>query len=127
MESASLARVFRQLLSHQTCSKLRYSPSLSSAVSNGVHKRYYRSPKEDNSLDDFDARRESDWQQRTDILPPDKMKEFEKYPMVTSDQLRSRRERPKRVKMLVRDFIEGESFGTVSAFPTLTGGRRQPL
>ncbi|RDL42537.1 Uncharacterized protein BP5553_02516 [Venustampulla echinocandica] len=32
--------------------------------------------------------------------------EYEKYPMVTADQLKSRRERPRRVKMLTRDFIE---------------------
>lgn len=108
MESALLTRVFRQLLSHQTCSRLRYYPSLRGVTFNGVQKRDYRSAKDDNSLDDFDARRESDWQQRTEILPPDKMKEFEKYPMVTADQLKSRRERPKRVKMLARDFIEGD-------------------
>lgn len=33
--------------------------------------------------------------------------EYNKYPMVTADQLRGRRERPRRVKMLTRDFIEG--------------------
>jgi hypothetical protein len=34
--------------------------------------------------------------------------EYNKYPMVTADQLRGRRERPRRVKMLTRDFIEGK-------------------
>lgn len=33
--------------------------------------------------------------------------EYQKYPMVTANQLRGRRERPRRVKMLTRDFIEG--------------------
>jgi hypothetical protein len=49
---------------------------------------------------------ESDWQQRTDHFPQDKLEEFKKYPNVTADSLRGRRERPRRVKMLMRDFIE---------------------
>jgi hypothetical protein len=52
---------------------------------------------------------ESHWQQRTDLFPQDMSEEYNKYPMVTADQLRGRRERPRRVKMLTRDFIEGIS------------------
>ncbi|KAJ5037565.1 uncharacterized protein L3040_007737 [Drepanopeziza brunnea f. sp. 'multigermtubi'] len=44
--------------------------------------------------------------QRTDLFPLDMSGEYQKYPMVTADQLRGRKERPRRVKMLMRDFIE---------------------
>ncbi|KAL8638820.1 MAG: hypothetical protein Q9228_004065 [Teloschistes exilis] len=46
------------------------------------------------------------WTHRTDILPPDKAEEFSRYPMVTAKLLQSRKDRPKKVKMLLRDFIE---------------------
>lgn len=42
-----------------------------------------------------------------DTYSEDKSKEFQNYPTVTADTLRYRRERPRRVKMLARDFIEG--------------------
>ena len=50
---------------------------------------------------------ESDWQQRTDLYPEDMSAEYAAYPMVTAHELRQGRERPRRVKMLMRDFIEG--------------------
>ena len=50
---------------------------------------------------------ESNWQQRTDIFQQDMSEEFKKFPMVTAMDLRQRQERPRRVKMLMRDFIEG--------------------
>ena len=104
MDSPLMAQVFRRLLSHQTCSRLRFHPALSRRSSNAPGRRYYRSSSED--VDD-DRGQTSSWQQRTDIFPPDKLREYERYPMVTADALRNRRERPKRVKMLARDFIDG--------------------
>ncbi|KAI1309900.1 S-adenosyl-L-methionine-dependent methyltransferase [Xylaria venustula] len=49
---------------------------------------------------------ESNWQQRTEIFSLDMSDEYRKHPTVTAKDLRSRRERPKKVKMLMRDFIE---------------------
>ncbi|KAI9719979.1 MAG: hypothetical protein M1812_003104 [Candelaria pacifica] len=65
-----------------------------------------RSSSEGGHRQDDDSLSESHWQQRTDLFPQDKSEEFRRYPTVTADMLRSRRERPRRVKMLMRDFIE---------------------
>lgn len=108
MDSPLASKVLRHLLSHQTCSRLPFHPSVCGRLpSNAPGRRNYRSSKEDDG--DDDSRQMSDWQMRTDIFPPDKLRDYERYPMVTADMLRSRRERPKRVKMLARDFIEGAS------------------
>ncbi|MCJ1435872.1 hypothetical protein MMC27_005248 [Xylographa pallens] len=97
-------RVFRRLFSHDTCSRIRYRNHL------GLHesRRLLRPSRHVSTAKgpDDDSTRESNWQQRTDLFPQDKSKDFERYPMVTADMLRSRKERPKRVKMLTRDFIE---------------------
>lgn len=53
------------------------------------------------------ASNESDWQQRTELFAQDMAEEYRSYPTVTAMDLRSRKERPRRVKMLMRDFIEG--------------------
>jgi hypothetical protein len=52
------------------------------------------------------------WQQRSDMFPEDRTAEFETYPMVTAKDLQGHKRRPRKVKMLLRDFIEGESWET---------------
>ncbi|KAL9130495.1 MAG: hypothetical protein Q9217_001315 [Psora testacea] len=105
MDSLLLTHVFRSLLSHQTCSRLRFYPFPSKRLAaHSVIRRCYRSSQ--NAAQDAEDRQTSNWQQRTEVFPPDKLSEYEKAPMVTADKLRSRKERPKRVKMLARDFIE---------------------
>ena len=58
---------------------------------------------------------------RMEGFPPDKMRDYERYPMVTAGMLRGRKERPKRVKMLARDFIEGDCSSIEDHWTTLTG------
>lgn len=71
---------------------------------------------------------ESKWQPRFALRNADKTQDYERYPMVTAEDLRSRQERPKRVKMLLRDFIEG-IFRLITRRPRslLTMSNRQSL
>jgi hypothetical protein len=106
MDSPLISRLFKQLFTHRVCQAVRPrlcpSPRLPSARRTQV-RCYSRR----NDQDADAPRNESHWQQRTDVFPQDMSAEYAKYPMVTADQLRGRRERPRRVKMLTRDFIEG--------------------
>jgi hypothetical protein len=53
------------------------------------------------------------WQPRTAFLQKDRTEEFKKFPMVDARKLAKGKERPRRVKMLVRDFIDGwDSFSS---------------
>jgi len=54
-----------------------------------------------------ESRKNEFWKARNDLLLSDRTEDFKRYPLVTADDLRPRRERPRRVKMLVRDFVEG--------------------
>jgi hypothetical protein len=46
------------------------------------------------------------WKKRTDILPEERLAEYKQYDMVTAVDLQRKNRRPKRTKMLMRDFIE---------------------
>ena len=106
MDSLLVSKIFRRLLSHQTCSRVRFQNQLPKRLRpHAAGRRCYRSSREDDNDGDTQT---SSWQQRTDIFPPDKLRDYERYPMITADALRSRRERPRRVKILARDFIEGD-------------------
>ena len=104
MESATVTRVFQQLFSHRTCSILRFH---SVYHSKAVKERQYHKKSTEQIYDDG-GQQESHWQQRSEFFPKNKSEEFESYPLVTADGLRSRKEPPRRVKMLMRDFIEGD-------------------
>jgi hypothetical protein len=99
MESPVVAQLFRQLFSHRAAHCARRIPA--------VHLRLPRVSRRGLSFNRDGDPMDSKWQQRTDMFPLDKSEEYRRYPMVTAENLKSRRERPRRVKMLLRDFIEG--------------------
>ncbi|EFX00783.1 cog1565 domain containing protein [Grosmannia clavigera kw1407] len=107
MDSPVVSRLFRQLFRHLDCRPRRNFAFLASSLQlarrhqlhHQQHRPYASAPRRDRS-------NESDWQQRTDLFPADMSVEYAEYPMVTAQDLRLRRERPRRVKMLMRDFIE---------------------
>ncbi len=116
MDSPAATQLFRRLFRHPACPSRRnlahLAASLQYARTTAQRRRYStRGWKADNSLSN-----ESDWQQRSDMFPADMSEEYNKYPMVTAKELRTRKERPRRVKMLMRDFIEG-----ACSNPTLPG------
>lgn len=53
------------------------------------------------------SEKERSWQQRNEILSKEGYEAALRYPTVTATGLRGYTERPRRVKMLMRDFIEG--------------------
>jgi len=110
MDSPIISRLFRQLFTHRPCHTLSSHSSLQFRTRSIRHiqlRCYAARARKTN--DETTTRNESHWQQRSDIFSQDMLEEYNKYPMVTADQLRGRRERPRKVKMLTRDFIEGRS------------------
>jgi len=130
MDSPAITRIFRRLLSHNTCSKIRYRPTLGYGhqltayrqrrtifgFGNRREKRYGDAAAE--------QRNEPAWRRRQDIIQDGKTEEYKLYPMVTADELRTRKQRPRRVKMLLRDFIEGGSQSLQASHTWLTSCRQ---
>ncbi|KAG9241741.1 S-adenosyl-L-methionine-dependent methyltransferase [Calycina marina] len=108
MDSLIISRLFRQLFAHRPCQQLRSHSSLPYRIASTCPTQQVRcyAAKARKTNDEATTRNESHWQQRSDIFSSDMTEEYKKYPMVTADQLRGRRERPRKVKMLTRDFIE---------------------
>ena len=105
MDSPAVNRLFRRLATHQFCRPTQHVADINSrqlraeSTRAAVVRKTPASPRPRTTS-------ESSWQQRTDHFPLDKAEDFKRYPTVTADALRSRKKRPQRVKMLLRDFIE---------------------
>lgn len=99
MDSPVINQLFKQLFAHRPCRACsRHATAFGSYGATQTRSASRRVEK---------STLESSWQQRTDHFPQDKADEFKRYPMVTSDSMRHRKERPRRAKMLMRDFVEG--------------------
>lgn len=111
MDSPLVAQLFRQLFRHRACHSQRNLVALSSCIQHGRRMQQQRRAMATRptvrGAKPAPASNESDWQQRTELFAQDKTDEYKSYPTVTAMDLRTRKERPRRVKMLMRDFIEG--------------------
>lgn len=101
MDSPVLNQLFRQLFRHPACQTFRKPPSLPRQTRTFITRRTPTGPKR-KSQDDGML-----WTKRGDI-PKNIDREYVSYPTVTAKDLRHRRERPRQVKMLTREFIDGE-------------------
>lgn len=118
MDSSIVTQLFRQLFRQRPrgCQG-HLATATTTALRNGLSQSYRRSIvgaangrsyATRASIDRGMKKNESRWQQRTHILPEDRSDEFSKYPYISLEELKLRTDRPRRVKLLLRDFIEGE-------------------
>lgn len=110
MDSPLVTQLFRQLFrhGHPACNARRNLINLASALQHG-RQRQHRALSSVRRGAISTSEKERQWQQRNDTFPVERLDEFQRYPTVTARELRSYRERPRRVKMLMRDFVEGQS------------------
>ncbi|ETN44370.1 uncharacterized protein HMPREF1541_10550 [Cyphellophora europaea CBS 101466] len=102
MDTVLATQIFRQLFSKPARQCLHaQARARSSLLRTPTQRRAYALRHRE---DDGSGR--SNWQQRLDHFPPDITKEIKEYPRVTAAELRHRAQRPRRVKMYTRDFID---------------------
>lgn len=112
MDSPLINRIFRRLLSHETCSKVRHATSIPpkrQLIAHGPYRTFLGVTKPTKGRYGNKERDKAVWRQRVELEQDDKRDEFKEFPFVTADQLRGSKKRPRRVKMLLRDFIEGQA------------------
>lgn len=112
MDSPIVTQLFRQLFrhGHPACQSRRNLTNLASAIHQGRQLRQVRALSSEHKRRGAlsTSEKERQWQQRSNVSPADRTEDLKRYPTVTAKELRSYRERPRRVKMLMRDFIEGQ-------------------
>ncbi|KAJ4393867.1 hypothetical protein N0V93_003083 [Gnomoniopsis smithogilvyi] len=110
MDSPVVTQLFRQLFRHPhpACLARRNLVNLATALHQGRQLRALSSGRGGDTPRGAITKSEKErgWQQRSNVYPKEKSEELERYPLVTAKELRSYKERPRRVRMLMRDFIE---------------------
>ena len=104
MDTPFATQVFRRLFSRPARNCIRAKQPQGRALGLTRPQRHYASRA---SQKEDDGSGNSNWQQRIHAFPRDVSKQLREYPRVSSNELKSRTQRPKRVKMYTRDFIEG--------------------
>jgi len=111
MDTPLANRIFRRLFAHETCSVLRSARLRTSAHQTRCYaitpSRSPRPKSEQKPVSIGDLKDTTAWNKRSEFFQDDITDEYLRYPAVTADMLRTRRTRPLRVKMLLKDFIEG--------------------
>lgn len=126
MDSPIVTQLFRQLFrhGHPACHARRNLTNLATALHRGRHQHQLRQVRalsfgnwgetdggrERKRGAISQSEKERNWQQRDDVPSKEKYEAALRYPTVTANDLRSYTERPRRVRMLMRDFIEGPYF-----------------
>jgi len=128
MDSPLVNRIFRRLFAHDTCSRLRSQRPSSPLLLPQCQQRTFAITARRQRDKKYGAKpqEQESWQPRSELVVDEKVTEFKRYPVVTADELRERKERPRRVKMLMRDFIEGRISQLTHIQPKLTF-HRQPI
>ncbi|KAM9875194.1 cog1565 domain protein [Verticillium dahliae] len=110
MDSPIVTRLFRDLFRHPACqSRQRLSARLRPAANHICRQPHHHQRRQyavKSGLGKGEKTNESRWQQRTQLFPADRSEEFETYPLVTAEDLKGRDVRPRKVKMLMRDFVD---------------------
>ncbi|KAI1322399.1 S-adenosyl-L-methionine-dependent methyltransferase [Xylariaceae sp. FL0255] len=131
MDSPIVTQLFRQLFRHPTCQSRRKIATASASLTASplpnhgrhtpttTHRHLDRRQQQKRSMASNRGSfirgatkaantkdNETNWQQRTELYSLDMSEEYKQYKTVTATDLRSYKERPRKVKMLMRDFIE---------------------
>ncbi|KAB8611424.1 hypothetical protein FH972_025929 [Carpinus fangiana] len=114
MDSPAASLFFKRLLSNAVCQSCRQSVAqarhgivqpLTFQRAAGTYSRLKKEAETKKSRKEWGTTADI-WQPRSGLKSQDVVEEFKEYPLTTAEELRHKNRRPRRQKMLMRDFIE---------------------